>query len=228
MKRTFFAKAKNKVGDVYLYDEIGESYFGGVGPNTVKDALTEIGAVDTLNIYINSPGGNVFDGMAIYNQFARFNARKIVHVDGIAASIASVIAMVGDEINIASNAMFMIHDPSGICFGTAEDMRATAGALDKVRETIVNTYVARTKQKADDLANWMKAETWMKADEAKSRGFADKVTGDEQQMQDMAFPLLAKFKNTPKALLERAPDARSMLAKMQMRIAKNSGASLAK
>jgi ATP-dependent Clp protease protease subunit len=121
MKPTFFAKAKGKTGDLYIYEDIGSGWFGGIGPNDVKEALDEVGSVDTLNIYINSPGGSVFDGMAIYNQLKRFAARKVVHIDGIAASIASVIAMAGDEIVCAPNAMMMIHDPFGIAAGTAKD-----------------------------------------------------------------------------------------------------------
>lgn len=229
MKPTFFAKAKGKVGDLYIYEDIGSGYFGGIGPNDVRDALSEIGSVDVLNIYINSPGGSVFDGMAIYNQIARFNARKIVHIDGIAASIASVIAMCGDEIVIAPNAMMMIHDPFGIAAGTAQEMRDMADAMDKVGETIRDTYVARTKQSASDVENWMHAETWMKADEAKARGFVDRIGSEESQPVDStAFTLLAKFKNTPKNLMQSASSAGALLARMEMRASKNSSASAAK
>lgn len=223
----FFAKASGSNGDLYIYEDIGESYFGGIGPNDVRDALAEIGKVETLNVYINSPGGSVFDGMAIYNQLKRFSARKVVHIDGIAASIASVIAMAGDEIRIASNAMVMIHDPYGICAGTADDMRQQADAMDKVRETILETYTARTKQPATDVSNWMRAETWMKADEAKARGFADKIENGDQPV-DAAFPLLAKFKNTPKAMMQSATNSGALIAKMEMRLARDSAASRAK
>lgn len=229
MKRTFFAKAKGKTGELYIYEDIGSGWFGGIGPNDVKEALAEVGAIDTLNIYINSPGGSVFDGMAIYNQLKRFSARKIVHVDGIAASIASVIAMCGDEIVIAPNAMMMIHDPFGIAAGTAKEMRDMADAMDKVGETIRDTYVARTKQAASDIENWMHAETWMKAEEAKARGFVDRITDDENQPVDASeFTLLAKFKNTPKALLKAASSTNAMLARMEMRLANYSSASAAK
>ena len=113
MMKTFFAKTRKGRGEIYIYEDIGEGWFGGLTAKAFSDTMREIGDVSALDIYINSPGGSVFDGVAIYNQIKRFNGEKIIHIDGIAASIASVIAMAGDEIRIASNGMMMIHDPWG-------------------------------------------------------------------------------------------------------------------
>lgn len=215
MKPTFFAKSKGKNAELYIYSEIGDGWFGGMSAASCADALKQIGNVDTLDIYINSPGGNVFDGIAIYNQLARFKARKIVHVDALAASIASVIAMAGDVIKMASNAQMMIHDPWGLVAGTAEDLRTTADTLDQCRDTILDTYVARAKVDRDECMKWMSDETWMRAATALERGFCDEIEQVEQgDPNDSAFPLLAKFKNTPPDLMKRARAPNVLLAKM--------------
>jgi ATP-dependent Clp protease protease subunit len=217
MKPTFFAKAKaNKSGELYIYQDIGDGWFGGITAQSFADAIKELGAVDTLDIYVNSPGGSVFDGVAIYNQLKRVKAHKTVHIDGIAASIASIICMAGDEIRCASNAMMMIHDPWGMCVGTATDMRASAGTLDQIRDTLLDTYVARTKGSRDDISKWMTDETWMKADEAKARGFIDAIDEETMEPADMAFALLNKFKNTPTPLAEKAKATNVLIAKMAM------------
>lgn len=221
----FFAKTKGKRGEIYIYESIGEGWFGGITAKSFSDTLREIGKVDALDIYVNSPGGNVFDGIAIFNQIKRFDGEKIVHIDGIAASIASVIAMAGDEIRIAENGTFMIHDPWGFSMGTAEDMRKSAEALDKIRDTILDTYVRRTEADRGDISRWMSAETWMNADEAIERGFADKKT-EEKKVEASAFPLLAKYKNTPESLKRQGINARTMIATAQARtIAMNRRAS---
>lgn len=212
----FFAKTKGKRGEIYIYESIGEGWFGGITAKAFADTLRDIGKVDGLDIYVNSPGGNVFDGIAIYNQIKRFNGEKIIHVDGIAASIASVIAMAGDEVRVADNGMMMIHDPWGFAMGTSDEMRKSADALDKIKDTILDTYVARTKGDRDEIEKWMKSETWMNADECIERGFADKKT-EEKNIENMAFPLLAKFKNTPDTLKRQGLDSRAMLARMGVR-----------
>lgn len=212
----FFAKTKGKRGEIYLYEPIGEGWFGGITAKAFADTMKELGKVDALDIYINSPGGSVFDGIAIYSQIRRFDGEKVVCIDGIAASIASVIAMAGDEIRIADNGMLMIHDAWGMAIGTADEMRKTADSLDKVNDTILDTYVARTGGKRDEIAAWMDAETWMNADEAVERGFASKKT-EEKKLEASTFALLAKFKNTPESLRRSGLTHRAMLAAVQAR-----------
>ena len=217
----FFAKAKNKRGEVYIYDAIGESYFGGgIGAKGFNDTLKEMGTVDGLDIYINSPGGSVFEGIAIYNQIKRFNAKeKIVYIDGVAASIASIIAMAGTEIRMAENAMMMIHDPWGMSVGTAEEMRKQAEALDKIRDTLLDTYVARSKGDREKISNMMTAETWLTAKETKEMNFADVITGEKTVKAE--FDMFKNFAKVPdKFRASKDRDIDITIAKMQMRLSR--------
>ena len=217
MNKTFFAKSKGKSAEVYIYQEIGEGWFGGISAQGFADTMKEIGDVEELEIYINSPGGSVFDGVAIYNQIKRHKARKRVYVDGLAASIASVIAMAGDEISMASNAMMMIHDPWGMAVGTADEMRKYAETLDQVKSTLIDTYVARSGSDRAKVEEWMGAETWMDAKTAMERGFCSAIVNDSPKAS-AAFPMLAKFKNTPDCLKAAGRDSHVLLAKMQQRV----------
>lgn len=211
----FFAKANKNRGEIYIYEEIGEGWFGGITAKSFSETMKSLGDVTALDIYINSPGGSVFDGIAIYNQIKRFSGEKIAHIDGIAASIASVIPMACDEIKIAANGMFMIHDPWAMAAGTSEDMRKMADSLDKVRDTILDTYIAKTGGDRKEISNWMALETWMSADESISRGFATSKT-DEKPLK-AEFAMLAKFKNAPEQLKRQATASRTLLARMDKR-----------
>lgn len=193
-------KARDSVGEVYLYDVIGDSWEGTTGKQFAQD-LKAIGDVAVLNVYINSPGGSVFDGVAIHNVLRRHKARKIVQIDGIAASIASVIAMAGDEINIAENGMMMIHDPWAIAMGTAAEFRKMADSLDKVRDAILTSYVDRSTSTEDQLSAWMAEETWFTAEEAVEAGLADAVSG-AVTMAAFAGVDLTPFKHVPDGLAE--------------------------
>ena len=128
----------------------------------------------TLNI--NSPGGEVFDGLAIYNVLSRHSRPITARIDGIAASVASVIAMAADTIQMPENALMMIHDPSGLVLGTSEDMRELADVLDKVKGSLISAYRNKSGLEEDEIADMMRAETWLTAKEAKAKGFADQVT----------------------------------------------------
>ena len=223
----FFAKSKGKRGEIYVYEAIGEGWFGGITAKSFSDTVKSLGKVDALDIYINSPGGSVFDGIAIFNQIKRFDGEKIVHIDGIAASIASVIAMAGDEIHVADNGMMMIHDPWGFAVGTSAEMRKYADSLDKVRDVILDTYVSKTGGDRKEISEWMASETWMNADECMEHGFCTKKV--EEKQTNAAFAMLAKFKNTPEPLRRPSVESRSLLARMGVRTAQmNRGASPAK
>jgi ATP-dependent Clp protease, protease subunit len=198
-----FENRGGKRGEIWLYDQVGEGFFGGMSAKQFADELQKMGPVETINLRINSPGGSVFDGLAIYNQLKRHPARLEVDVDGLAASIASVIAMAGDEIRMADNAMMMIHDPHGMSAGDADDMRKTADLLDQVKVSIIDTYAKRTRAKSADLAKWMADETWFGAADAIAAGFADKVTDAQQVAACYGFDL-AQFKNVPQPILARA------------------------
>lgn len=224
----FFAKANGNRGEIYIYEAIGEGWFGGITAKSFSDSIKELGSVNAMDIYINSPGGSVFDGIAIYNQIKRHSAaEKVVHVDGIAASIASIIAMSGTEIRIADNGMFMIHDPWGMTIGTASEMRKQADALDKIRGTLLDTYVAKTGGDAKQISQWMTDETWMTADESVARGFATKKTSEKAVKAE--FSMLDKFAKVPDAIRRQATSTEARFARMDMRLTQlNRGASAAK
>lgn len=169
--------------ELLLYDTIGPDYWsgGGLTHQYVSDWLAALpGGTNSIVVRINSPGGDVFEGVGIYNalltwQAAQEGRRIEVRIDALAASIASVIAMAGDEIVIAGNAMMMIHGAWTITIGSAADHRGTADVLDSIDSTILQTYAARTGQTEDDLKSWMGTDTYMAADVAVERGFADRA-----------------------------------------------------
>lgn len=169
---TALAGSEEGVAEVLIYDEIG---LWGITAADFDHDLKALGEVTQINLRINSPGGDVFDGIAIYNMLQQHRARVSVTIDGIAASMASVIAMAGDEIAMPENAMMLIHDPSGAVVGTSGDMRELADALDKVKGSLVSAYAGKTGLSRDRVAEIMAAETWLTADEALELGFADRI-----------------------------------------------------
>ncbi len=194
-KKPFRMLAKDSVGEIFIFDEIGGGFFSdGITAKSFAEDLKALGAVRTLNIFINSPGGAVFDGVAIFNQLKRHKARKIVQIDGLAGSVASVIAMAGDEINIAANGFMMIHEPFAMMLGTASEFRARAAQLDKISSSILNTYAVRTGAPENVIADMMAAETWMDAEEAVELGFADNIT---EEVAIAAHFDLSQFHNVP-------------------------------
>lgn len=167
---------------ISIFDYIGEDgEGGGVSVARVAAALRSIGD-RPLTVEINSPGGNYFDGVAIYNLLRRHSAEVSVQVLGVAASAASVIAMAGDTIAIAHNAEIMIHQGRGLFYGTADEMKAATAVLQRIDQAMADTYAARTKRTNAEIAGWMRAETWMRGDQAVERGFADSVLEREAQM----------------------------------------------
>jgi len=134
-------------------------------------------SVKRLDIHINSPGGSLAEAQGIYSRLADHRSQKIVYIDGLAASAASIVAMVGHKIYIRENANIMIHNPSGIALGDAEEMRKMAAALDSVTESMINTYARKTKLERDEIRSLLAAETWFSPQEAVNKGFADEVRG---------------------------------------------------
>lgn len=158
--------------ELYLYGEIVSEWYeawssADAYPNQIKHFLDTLQG-QALHIYINSPGGNVFAGMAIFNQLRRYKGRKCVHIDGVAASIASVIAMAGDEILMPSNSMLMIHRASLCAGGNAADMERYAEILKDIDNNILNTYADRLKNPTDidKIKQLMEEEAYLIADEA--------------------------------------------------------------
>lgn len=162
--------------DLYVYAEIGA---WGVEAAYLVEDLRQLD-VATLTVHINSPGGDAFDGVAIYNSLVAHQATVTCSVEGMAASAASVIAMAGDEIVMQPGSMMMIHNASGLCWGEASDMRALADLLDQVSESIAGLYRLRA---GGEVAGWlaaMAATTWYTAAEAVAAGLATRVGGVEQ------------------------------------------------
>jgi ATP-dependent Clp protease, protease subunit len=169
-------KAKGPAtAEVYIYEDVGESWFGGVPAKQFAADLQALGAVSTINVRLNSYGGDVFDGLAIYRLLADHPATVVSYIDGIAASIASVIAMAGDEIRIAEAGEIMIHDAWSVAIGPASEMRAVADRLDAVSSSIADVYVARTGQSKAQVQAWMAAETTFQSSDAVKFGFAQCV-----------------------------------------------------
>jgi ATP-dependent Clp protease protease subunit len=178
----FAAKTQEKRGELFIYDDIGASWFSeGITAKDVAEKLDEMKGVTELDVFINSPGGSVTEGAAILALLDRFPANKTVYVDGIAASIASVIAMAGSKVVMHRSATMMIHEPYTLAMGNAAALRKEAEVLDTMRESIVEAYAKRTKEKCDpkSLRDLMAAETWMTAQDALARGFADEVASDD-------------------------------------------------
>jgi len=156
--------------EISIYDSIGGYE---INAKQFADDLKAL-EVDTIHLRINSPGGSVIDGNAIFNALQRHSAKVITHIDGLAASMASVIAMAGDEVRMADNALFMIHNPWTVSMGNADELRADADLLDKMRDIILTSY-GRSQYSAEELIDLMDAETWMTAQEALDAGFIDEI-----------------------------------------------------
>lgn len=169
------ANSAGETSTIQIFDQIGEDWYGGSGLSAKQfsDVLNEIGNGPLL-IEINSPGGNVWDGLSIYNQLRGRKAPVTTRVVGIAASIASIIALAGDRVEMADAALMMIHDPSGMASGTSEDMRKMADALDQHAEVLVGVYAKKTGKSPESIRAAMKAETWFTTAEALAFGLVDK------------------------------------------------------
>jgi ATP-dependent Clp endopeptidase proteolytic subunit ClpP len=190
------AKANNpKSADVSIHDEIG---MWGVSASAFMRDLKAMGELDEINLSIHSPGGDVLDGWAIYNALKNSKAKITARVEGLAASMASVILMAADEIEIPENAYVMIHNPWGVAIGDAEELRDTAELLDKLGNGLVKAYTERTGNDEKDVREWMDAETWMDGKEAVERGFADTLLNGVA-LSARAFDT-RKFRMTPNAI----------------------------
>jgi ATP-dependent Clp endopeptidase proteolytic subunit ClpP len=206
MNSWYTIRAQATGAEVVIYDEIG-AY--GV---SAKGFLAELGALPDgapLALRINSPGGSVFDAVAIYNAIKRHSGTVTVWIDGIAASAASYIAMAGDEVVMPENAFLMIHDPAGMVMGSATDMRAMAEALDKIKGSLLQGYAAKSGRSPEEIAPLMSAETWLDAKDALDLGFADRIV---EPVRIAARFDVGRFRNAPPALVESSAEAQDATA----------------
>lgn len=158
---------------------------GMLSPDSVAASMKDVDDKDPVKFFVSSPGGSVFGGLSIYQRLVRREGENHFVLEGVAASISSIIPMAGDTITMGQSSRIMVHNPMGpssIAFGTSDDLREaaedtvkTADLLDSVRDTLVDIYVARTGASKGDLLEMMEAETWLTAKDAVKMGFADKV-----------------------------------------------------
>ncbi|SMH50961.1 head maturation protease, ClpP-related [Maritimibacter sp. HL-12] len=196
MNSWYTIRARASGAEVLIYDEIG-AY--GV---SAKGFLAELGALPDdapIDLRLNSPGGSVFDAVAIFNALQRHEGNITVWIDGIAASAASYIAMAGDEIVMPENAFLIIHDPSGLVMGTAADMRDMAGTLDKIAASMLRGYAAKSGKPEEDIAALMATETWFDAADALAAGLATRIA---EPVRIAARFEIAQFRNAPPGLVE--------------------------
>ncbi|MBO6883860.1 MAG: Clp protease ClpP [Marivita sp.] len=200
MKSWYTIRARGTGAEVLIYDEIG-AY--GV---TAKGFLAELGALPDglpIDLRLNSPGGSVFDAVAIYNALQRHEGEITVWIDGIAASAASYVAMAGDEIVMPENAFLMIHNPSGLVMGTSAEMREMAATMDKIAGSMIRGYAARSGRSEEEIAALMAAETWFDAEAAIATGLATRMV---EPVRIAASFDIASFRNAPPVLVEATVD----------------------
>ena len=178
----------SKVVDVYIFDEIG---MGGVNAQGFIEEIKSF-KDSPMNLHINCVGGDVFDGMAIYNIIKKRTAKTTVYIEGIAASMGSVIALAADSVVMAENSLFMIHNAWGGAMGEAKEMKKTAKLLDKISGEIADIYVKKTKLPYDKVKEMMDEETWLNAEEALELGFIDSIS---DAIKVAAKYDVSKFKN---------------------------------
>jgi ATP-dependent Clp endopeptidase proteolytic subunit ClpP len=188
--------------EIAIYDEIGAF---GISAKSFLADLQRIPADHTIVLKIHSPGGEVFDGNAIATALQR-RGNVEVQIEGIAASMATLISLAGAPVKMAANGFYMIHNPWGMAMGDAAELRDQAALLDKIRANMVSAYAAKSGQSPEQITEWMDAETWFSATEAQAAGFVDEVTDEIRIAASANRPhLLAKYRNTPAALLTPEP-----------------------
>lgn len=162
-------------GEVYIYGTITEEkwFDEDVTPSWFKDQVAKLSKLKNINLFINSPGGGVFAGLTIYNIINRLSATVTAYIDGLAASIASVIPMAADKIIMPKNAMMMIHNPIGIAIGEEKEIRQYADILARAKTSIMSTYMEKTGKTEKEISALMDAQTWMTGKEAVTNKFAD-------------------------------------------------------
>lgn len=197
--------------DLYFYGDIVSDWWGAwTDSDQYPEAIREFLKAQegkALNIYINSAGGSVFAGIAIYNMLSRHKGFKTVYVDGMAASIASVIALAGDRVIVPSNAFLMIHKPWALCEGNADDCRKMADDLDAIETGILNVYKAHLAEGADieDVKKMIAEETWLNGEEA-AKYFAVEI-GEAKEYAARVTDTVKTYGKVPEQIINSAQAA---------------------
>ena len=199
---------EEKTAELILYGSIGsDEYWDDVSDKVFKQDIENLGDVENITLHINSPGGSVFSAVAIANTLKNHKAKVTANIDGLAASAATIITSACDTVRMPKNALFMIHNPITFAYGNNQEMQKTVEMLDKVKNSIIETYLNKTKTDKETLSELMDNETWMDAETAKEYGFVDEIVEEEVGKEfvenkliinNMAFDI-SKFKNFRKA-----------------------------
>ena len=199
---------KEKTAELILYGSIGsDEYWDDISDKVFKQDIENLGDVENITLHINSPGGSVFSAVAIANTLKNHKAKVTANIDGLAASAATIITSACDTVRMPKNALFMIHNPITFAYGNNQEMQKTVEMLDKVKNSIIETYLNKTKTDKETLSELMDNETWMDAETAKEYGFVDEIVDEEVGKEfvenkliinNMAFDI-SKFKNFRKA-----------------------------
>lgn len=200
--RDFRVENGDDEATIYIYDVIGGDWFGGI---SAKDFVAELNGIKakTIHLRFNSPGGDVFEGRAMATAIAQHPSKVIAHIDALAASSASWMALQADEVEIADGAFLMIHNSWTLAMGDKSTMTETAKLLDQIDETFVADYTKRTSKTTDEVRAWMDAETWFGAQESVDNGFADRIAQPAKKADNQWN--LAAYKNAPQKTEESTP-----------------------
>lgn len=187
---------ESKTTEITIYGVIGSSWWSdSFSASDIDQALNAAGDNDII-INLNSPGGDAFDGISIFNRLKRHSGKVTIHVDGWACSAASVIAMAADELIMELGSMMMIHEASNIIWGTKTDMRKEADILEELEEGIIDIYMTKANVGRDEVREKVDAETWMSAKKAVELGFADKAEGIEPEDEPVNMALTPEAKRS--------------------------------
>lgn len=199
--------ANTEETDLYMYGSISAySWYDGISSSKVREQLKNVTA-KTINVHINSGGGDVFESIAISNLLKNHSATIVVHIDGLAASGASVIAMAADKIVMPKNTMMMIHKAWTYAAGNAEGLRKVADRLDKIDNAVTESYTSRFVGEKSELESLLAEETWLTAEECKTFGFCDEISDeivipedneedDNEELEPAKAKILNKYKSS--------------------------------
>ena len=195
---------EEKSAELILYGSIGsDEYWDDISDKAFKQDIENLGDVENITLHINSPGGSVFSAVAIANTLKNHKAKITANIDGLAASAATIITSACDTVKMPKNALFMVHNPITFAYGNNQDMQKTLEMLNKVKNSIIETYLNKAKTDKETLSELMDNETWMSAEEAKEYGFIDEILDENVEKEvienkliinNMAFDI-SRFKN---------------------------------
>lgn len=206
--------------EIFIYSDIGYDWWEDKSTAQLfAEELKNLGDVSSIDLHINSNGGDVFDGQAIHTLIKNHKGFVTAYIDGLAASIATVIAMGADKVIMPKNAMMMIHNAWTGLYGNANDLRKMADDLDHINDTIVHTYLVKVKDKTDEatIRDLMNKESWLNAEECLSLGLCDEVSEPVKMAACLTKEQAHKFKNAPKELIKEDYEFQSERAKQYVK-----------